>query len=66
MQPSYVYCKICGHTLNYVYVRDLRKRIELPTDDEGDFALALSYARKFIKCPRCRNQKWIRKVWWKV
>jgi len=64
MQPSYVYCKFCGYALPYVYIG--WKKVELPTDDEGDFTEALHHARKFIRCPRCKNKGWIRKVYWKV
>jgi ribosomal protein S27E len=64
MQPSYIYCKICGFTLNYVYVEG--RKVVFPTDNEGLFSAALNIAREKIRCPGCGNKKWIRKVYWKV
>jgi len=63
MQPSYVYCKICGFVLPDKY---FPFDVQFPTDDEELFQKALAYARKNVKCPYCGNKKWIRKAYYKV
>jgi ribosomal protein S27E len=68
MQPSFIYCKLCGHSLTiYSFPKELRGRIgRFPIDDEQTFQEALRYARENIACPSCGNRKWIRKAYYKV
>jgi len=63
VQPSYVYCKYCGHVLDNT---DFPFDIRFPTDDEELFDKALTYARENIRCPYCGNRKWIRKAYYKL
>jgi len=76
MQPSYIYCKVCGYTLNTsdfpkTIINKLEKSVGrkfygFPTDDTDFFDSLLSYARETVRCPCCGNKSWIRKRWDKV
>ena len=71
MQPSYIYCKVCGYTLNeHDFPRSVIRKYQgfqgFPTDDEDVFDALLSFARENIRCPGCGNRAWIRKRWDKV
>jgi len=60
LQPSYIYCKYCGHILPTL------DGVEFPIDDPDMFDRLLAKARETVSCPGCGCRKWIRKAYYMV
>jgi len=67
MQPSYIYCKVCGYVLSERdFPKDVLRGVQFPTDDWEEFERLKRWAKKNLPCPYCGNHAYIRRAYYRV